>query len=88
MLESLFNKVAGLRPPVKRLYSNDCFCLNNYRYKHRQHLKYGCKLILSPFTGRRKRKAWKARETYMPIQKKIKFGSNRQGIILQRGMVR
>ena len=31
----------------------------------------GCKLILSPFTGREKRKAWnKTREKYMTVKKK------------------
>ena len=40
----------------------------------------GRKLILSPFTGRKKRKAWnKTREKYLPE----KTDRNRQGIILQ-----
>ena len=31
----------------------------------------GRKLILSPFTGRKKRKAWnKAREKYMPVKRR------------------
>ena len=31
----------------------------------------GHKLILSPFTGRKKRKAWnKAREKYMPVKRR------------------
>ena len=30
----------------------------------------GRKRVLSPFTGRRKRKAWKTRETYMPIKRR------------------
>ena len=31
----------------------------------------GRKLILSPFTGRKKRKAWnKTREKYMPVKRK------------------
>ena len=31
----------------------------------------GCKRILSPFTGRKKRKAWnKAREKYMPVKRR------------------
>ena len=31
----------------------------------------GCKRILSPFTGRKKRKAWnKTREKYMPIKRR------------------
>ena len=30
----------------------------------------GRKRILSPFTGRRKRKAWKTRETYMPLKRR------------------
>ena len=28
----------------------------------------GRKQILNPFTWRRRRKAWKARETYMPLK--------------------
>ena len=32
----------------------------------------GGKLILSPFTGRRKRKAWKTREKYMPVKRRQK----------------
>ena len=44
----------------------------------------GRKRILSPFIGRKKRKAWnKTREKYMPAKKKTKFRLNRQGIILQ-----
>ena len=31
----------------------------------------GCKLILSPFTGHKKRKAWnKTREKYMPVKRR------------------
>ena len=30
----------------------------------------GRKRILSPFTGRRKQKAWKTRETYMPLKRR------------------
>ena len=31
----------------------------------------GCKLILSPFTGCEKQKAWnKTRENYMPVKRK------------------
>ena len=31
----------------------------------------GCKLILSPFTGRKKQKAWnKTREKYMPVKRR------------------
>ena len=30
----------------------------------------GCKRILRPFTGRRKRKAWKSRETYMSLKRR------------------
>ena len=31
----------------------------------------GCKLILSPFTGRKKQRAWnKTREKYMPVKRK------------------
>ena len=42
----------------------------------------GGKLILSPYTGRKKQKAWnKTREKYMPVKKKTDW--NRQGIILQ-----
>ena len=45
----------------------------------------GRKRILSPFTGRKKRKAWnKTREKYMPVKRRQK----QTGIILQRGMIR
>ena len=31
----------------------------------------GCKLILSPFTGRKKQKAWnKTKEKYMPVKRR------------------
>ena len=31
----------------------------------------GCKIILSPFTGRKKREAWnKTREKYMPVKRR------------------
>ena len=44
----------------------------------------GRKRILSPFTGRKKRKARnKTREKYIPEEKKTKFSSNRQEIILK-----
>ena len=46
----------------------------------------GRERILSPFTERKKRKAWsKTREKYMLVKKTQNLV---QGIILQRGMVR
>ena len=37
----------------------------------------GCKLILSPFTGRKKQKAWhKTRQKYMPVKRR-QIGTNR-----------
>ena len=42
---------------------NDCFCVNNFRYKYKykeniQNMSDGRKRILSPFTGCKIRKAW------------------------------
>ena len=49
----------------------------------------GLKRILGLFTGRKKQKARnKTRVKYMPVKRRQKFSWNRQGIILQRGMVR
>ena len=44
----------------------------NKRYKENiQNMSDGRKLILSPFTGRKKRKAWnKTREKYMPVKRR------------------
>ena len=53
---------------------SDCFCVNNYRYKCKykeniQNISDGRKQILSPFTGREKRKAWnKTKEKYVTVQ--------------------
>ena len=49
----------------------------------------GRKQILSPFTGRKKQKAWnKTRKKKYAGKKKTKFSWNRPRIILQRGTVR
>ena len=48
----------------------------------------GRKRILSPFTGRKKRKAWnKTREKYMPVKRRQSLDETDE-IIFQRGMVR
>ena len=39
----------------------------------------GRKRILSPFTGRRKRKAWKTRETYMPLKRRLGLAKTDRG---------
>ena len=39
----------------------------------------GRKRILSPFTGRRKRKAWKTRETYMPLKRRWNLAETDRG---------
>ena len=39
----------------------------------------GRKRILSPFTGRRKRKAWKTRETYMPLKRRWNLAETNRG---------
>ena len=47
------------------------------------------KRILSPFTGRKKRKAWnKTREKYLPVKSRQNLAETDRGIILQRGMFR
>ena len=46
------------------------------------------KRILSPFTGCKKRKAWKDQRKIYAGKKKTKFSRDKQGIILQRAMVR
>ena len=48
----------------------------------------GGKLILSPFTGRRKRKAWKTREKYMPVKRRQNLAETDRGSYYKRGMVR
>ena len=41
---------------------------------------YGCKQILSPFTGRKNRKAWnKTREKCMPEEKRQKLAETDKG---------
>ena len=48
----------------------------------------GRKRILSPFAGRKKRKAWnKTREKYMWVRRRQNL-AEADGIILQRGMIR
>ena len=40
----------------------------------------GRKLILSPFTGRKKRKAWnKTREKYMPVKRRQNLAETNRG---------
>ena len=39
----------------------------------------GRKRILSPFTGCRKRKAWKTRETYMPLKRRLGLAKTDRG---------
>ena len=47
------------------------------------------KRMLSPFTGRKKRKAWsKTREKYLPAKSRQNLAETDRGIILQRGMFR
>ena len=50
----------------------------------------GRKLILSPFTGRKKRKAWnKTREKYMPEERRQNLAeTDRVSYCKTRGMVR
>ena len=49
----------------------------------------GCKLILSPFTGRKKRKAWnKTREKYARRKKTKLAETDRGSYYKTRGMVR
>ena len=52
----------------------------------------GCKQVLSPFAGGKKQKSWsKTKEKYMPVKRRQNLAetqTNRQGIILQRRMVR
>ena len=50
----------------------------------------GRKLILSPFTGRKKRKTWnKTREKYMPEERRQHLAeANRGSYYKTRGMVR
>ena len=50
----------------------------------------GCKLILSPFTGHKKQKAWnKSREKYMPEERRQNLAETDRGSYYQtRGMVR
>ena len=43
------------------------------------------KRVLSPLTGRRKRKAWKTRETHIPLKEDK---TQPKHLILQRGMDR
>ena len=41
----------------------------------------GCKQILSPFTGRKKRKAWnKAREKYMSVKRRHNLAETNRGL--------
>ena len=48
----------------------------------------GGKRILSPFNGRKQRKAWNNnREKYMPVKRRHNLAET-DGIILQRRMVR
>ena len=49
-----------------------------------------CKLILNPFTGRKKRKAWnKAREKYMPEERRQNLAEAYRGSYYKtRGMDR
>ena len=47
------------------------------------------KLILSPFTGHRKRKAWnKSREKCMPVKRKQNFAETDRGFITTKKMSR
>ena len=39
----------------------------------------GRKRILSPFTGRRTQKAWKTRETYMPLKRRSHLAETNRG---------
>ena len=50
----------------------------------------GRKLILSPFTGNKKRKAWnKTREKYMPVERRQNLAETDRGSYYKtKGMVR
>ena len=39
----------------------------------------GRKRIVSPFTGHRKRKAWKTREAYMPLKRRSNLAETNRG---------
>ena len=55
---------------------NDCFCVNNYRYKYKykeniQNMPDVRKRILIPYTGCKNRKAWnRTREKYMAAKRR------------------
>ena len=58
---------------------NDCFCVNNYRYKCKykeniQNMSDGFKQIQSPFTGCKKRKLGKRLQKNMSLKRRQNLG--------------